>query len=403
MLQRTARFTRHAGRAAAATILMGAALAISPALGTPPALAGPMRASGSSPIQHVVIVVQESRSFDDLFCDFAGADAAPCRSLQAIPLEANCALDNSLGAFEEDRSSGNFNLEATQCPGYRSPVPYAYVPKAEIGPYRSLAGQYVLADQMFSSTGNPSFEAHQYAIAAQAANVENGPMGRVPKDGCVYRAEIHRFRGPDEPACFTYKTLGAQAQTAGLTWTYYRWKDEPWWDAYGWIYGSAGSSWYAQNSITPPSQFLSDVANGKLSNITWVTPEWLDSDESGVGRSTGPAWVASVINAVGESSFWNSTAIFVTWSGFGGWADHVVPPVLDREGLGFRVPLLVVSPYAKAGYVTHVQLETASLLRFTEDTFGLHRLAKADARANSPSDAFDFNQAPRAFTPIQSH
>jgi phospholipase C len=124
---------------------------------------------------------------------------------------------------------------------------------------------------------------------------------------------------------------------------------------------------------------------------------------SGALSSTGPAWVASIVNAVGESQYWDSTAVFITWSGFGGWADHVPPPSLDREGLGFRVPLLVVSPYAKQGYVTRVQLETSSILRFVEDTFGLQRLAESDTRAHSPSDSFDFLQSPRAFQPFATH
>jgi phospholipase C len=106
------------------------------------------------------------------------------------------------------------------------------------------------------------------------------------------------------------------------------------------------------------------------------------------------------VNAVGESQFWSSSAIFITWSGFGGWADHVQPPFEDRDGLGFRVPLLIVSPYAKQGYVSHVQLETGSILRFVEDEFGLGRLAASDKRAAAPLDAFDFSQNPRSFNRI---
>jgi len=153
----------------------------------------------------------------------------------------------------------------------------------------------------------------------------------------------------------------------------------------------------------PPTQFLTDVANGHLSAVTWVTPELLDSDLSGSLSATGPAWVAALVNAVGESQFWDSTAIFITWSGFGGWADHVPPPFLDYGELGFRVPLLVISPYAKQNYVSHVQYETASLLRFAEDLYGLEPLAAADKRATSPAaDCFNFSQAPRPFVPINA-
>jgi phospholipase C len=150
-------------------------------------------------------------------------------------------------------------------------------------------------------------------------------------------------------------------------------------------------------------QFLTDVANGHLSAVTWVTPELSDSDLSGSHSATGPAWVASLVDAVGESQYWDSTAIFITWSGYGGWADHVRPPLMDREGLGFRVPLLVISPYAKQNYVSHVQYETASLLRFAEDVYGLEPLTTADSRARSPAkDCFNFSQQPRPFVPIQT-
>lgn len=91
------------------------------------------------------------------------------------------------------------------------------------------------------------------------------------------------------------------------------------------------------------------------------------------------------------------------WDDYGGWYDHVPPPLVDYDGLGIRVPLIVISPYAKQGYVSHVQYEHGSLLKFVEDQFGLARLSASDARANSPaSDCFDFSQPPRAFTPIQT-
>jgi phospholipase C len=109
------------------------------------------------------------------------------------------------------------------------------------------------------------------------------------------------------------------------------------------------------------------------------------------------------VNAVGESKFWDSTAVFVQWDDWGGLYDPVPPPFKDYDGLGFRVPLIVISPYAKKNYVSHTQYETASVLRFAEDLFGLPRLADADRRAASPArDCFDFSQKPRRFVPIGS-
>jgi phospholipase C len=370
-----------------------------PPTGAVPYIAGnvlsrPIIATGRGKITHVVYIVQEQRSFDNLFCSYGGADAAKCsRGSQAIPLEANCRLSDSFQDFERARKSGNFSHEKTNCAGYTRPE-YRTVPPGETQPYRSIAASYVLGDRMFDSTGNPTFESHQFDIAAQAAGAVDQPFGSTSSDGCVYLAKVRQFKGPPQPACESYKTLADELTAAGLTWSYYAaGASVPTWDAFGWVHGyPAGTS--------PPTQFLTDVANGHLSGVTWVTPELNDSDLSGSRSANGPAWVAAVVNAVGESQFWDSTAIFITWSGYGGWADHVAPPSLDREGLGFRVPLLVISPYAKQSYVSHVQFETASILRFAEDLYGLDPLAVADSRATSPAaDCFNFSQKPRPFVP----
>ncbi|MGA8474426.1 MAG: alkaline phosphatase family protein [Candidatus Cybelea sp.] len=389
---------------AAAAMLAGCGAPPSP-IGTPGTMPqsargvplSPLTATGPGKITHIVFIIQEQRSFDNLFCGYAGADAAKCspRS-KGIPLEANCTLSDTFQDFERARKTGDFSHEKTDCPGYTRPE-YRTVPPGETKSYRSMAASYVLGDRTFDSTGNPTFESHQFDIAAQADNAIDQPFGRTPPDGCVYRAKVRQFKGPPRPACENYKTLADELTAVGLTWTYYAaGHSEPTWDAFGWVRGySAGTH--------PPTQFLTDVANGHLSAVTWVTPELSDSDQSGSRSATGPAWVASLVNAVGESQFWDSTAIFITWSGYGGWADHVRPPLMDHEGLGFRVPLLVISPYAKQNYVSHVQYETVSLLRFAEDLYGLEQLTEADTRARSPAvDCFNFSQQPRPFVPINT-
>ncbi|MBV8532034.1 MAG: hypothetical protein JO104_12020 [Candidatus Eremiobacteraeota bacterium] len=356
-----------------------------------------VRGSRPAKIEHIVIVVQEARSFDDLFCGYSGADGK-CEK-EAIPLEANCTLSDTFQDFEHERKTGNFGKEHADCPGYRHPE-YAHVPETELKQYYEIAQQYVLGDEMFSSTGNPTFEAHQYLIAAEAANAENQPFGTTPSNGCVYHQWVHQFNGGKIDACFGYKTLADELDAAGLTWSYYRTADSKHpvvntWDAYGWIHG--GSS-----GTSPSSAFLQDVRSGKLASVTWVTPAFADSDLSGSLSCTGPEWVASVVNAVGESQFWNTTAVVVLWSGFGGWYDHVPPQMVDYEGLGFRIPVLVVSPYARTGYVDHVHLETGSVLRFVEDTFGLAPLAASDSRARSlGTSALDLRRQPKSFVPIQ--
>jgi phospholipase C len=121
------------------------------------------------------------------------------------------------------------------------------------------------------------------------------------------------------------------------------------------------------------------------------------------GGGHGPSWVTSLVDTVGESKFWDTTAIFVFWDDWGGLYDSIPPPMEDYDGLGIRTGLLVISPYAKKNYISKVQYEHGSILKFAEDVFGLGRLAASDTRANSPaSDCFDFNQKPRPFVPIKA-
>jgi phospholipase C len=153
-------------------------------------------------------------------------------------------------------------------------------------------------------------------------------------------------------------------------------------------------------------QIFTDIAHHRLAAVSWVIPDAINSDHPGNGSDTGPAWVGTVVNAIGKSSYWNSTAILVVWDDWGGFYDSVPPPFLDRKGgLGFRVPMLVVSPYARQsgsgpGYISHTQYEFGSILKFIEDVWGLGQLGTTDKRATSISDCFDFTQLPRKFVPI---
>ncbi|MGC1380264.1 MAG: alkaline phosphatase family protein, partial [Candidatus Baltobacteraceae bacterium] len=110
----------------------------------------------------------------------------------------------------------------------------------------------------------------------------------------------------------------------------------------------------------------------------------------------------SIVNAIGQSQYWDTTALVIVWDDWGGGYDHGPPPQLDYAGLGFRVPMIVVSPYAKQGYVSHTQYEFGSVVRFVEDVWNLGRLGTTDTRAASIDDVFDFSQQPRKFTKIQA-
>ncbi|MGA8574157.1 MAG: alkaline phosphatase family protein [Candidatus Cybelea sp.] len=386
------------------------------------------RRTSASPIQHVVFVIQENRSFNNLFLGFPGATTAKygydqtgkkievkARDLGA-PFDLGHASDAYFAACD-----GTGKLRGTDCKmdgwsregasGKYPPNPeYSYVPQKEIAPYWAMAQQYVLADNAFASNLDGSFIAHQYAVASYASHgldFPQGPWG-CPGGSADKVATLKKDRtvGPMILACFTNPTIASEADAAGVSWRFYAGAigaDGGIWSAYqadSQIYHSAQ---WKSDVVNPPSRFLKDVAKGKLASITWITPTFETSDHPGIPKAQGPAWVASVVDAVGASKFWNSTAIFVIWDDWGGMFDPVKPVFEDYDGLGFRVPLIMVSPYAKQGSVTHVQYETASVLRYIEDNFELGQLSKSDARANDPANdpaAFDYAQRPRKFKKI---
>jgi phospholipase C len=390
--------------------------------------------AGGGKIDHVVFIVQENRSFDNLFQGYPGADTVSSGkdskgktiALKPVSLAAQYVIDHSSAAMFA-ACNGTGKLPGTKCrmdgfdkevafggpAGIKHPM-YVYVPHDESKPYFDMAHEWVVGDRTFQSHLDESFVAHQYIIAAQAAGTVDLPYGLWgcpggPSDGVPTITKERKY-GPYKVPCFKYQTLGDELDQAGLTWRFYTSK-------YGSRSSDAGSYWsgyqavrhiyygrdWKKDIVTPQKQFLTDVPAGKLANFTWITPVCSDSDHVNCGGGYGPSWVASLVNAVGESKFWKSTAIFVIWDDWGGTYDHVRPPHLDYDGLGFRVPLLVISPYAKQNYVSHVRYETTSVLRFAEDLFGLGQLAAADARANSPAgDCFDFTQRPRKFVPINA-
>ena len=378
-------------------------------------------APSGSKIAHVVFVIQENRSFNYLFLGFPGALTQPYGydqkgdtvALHRETLATPWDIDHSLTAFKAVEDGGKYdgwNAQNACCDKIPKNFAYAYAPRSEVKPYWDLAAEYVLADHMFASNLDGSFVAHQYAIAAFAGSTVDFPTGAWGCEGgpgdTVPTITRHRTYGPAVAPCFENPTLGDEADAAGVSWRYYApapAADGGVWSAYqaiGHIYN--GPDW-SGDVISPPAQFLQDVAAGTLADITWIVPTGPTSDHAGLGFASknGPAWVASVVDAVGNSPFWNSTAIFIMWDEWGGWFDPVAPIRKDYDGLGFRVPLLVVSPYAKPAYVAHKEYETASVLRFIEDNFGLGQLAAADTRAADPApDVFDFSASPRPFKTI---
>jgi phospholipase C len=392
---------------------------------------GALNATGAGKITHVVYIVQENRSFDNMFQGYPGADTVSSGMdsygqeirLKPVSLSRQYIIDHSAQAMFA-ACNGTGELPGTDCQmnGFNNeesfggpPTPeYVYVPHKESKPYFDMAHEWVLADRMFQSQLDESFVAHQYIIAAQAAWSVNLPSGQWGCGGGKYDTvetltKQRTTDGPSIPPCYDYQTLGDELDKANLSWRFYA-------STYGSVSSGDGTAWSSYQAIkhirdgpdwkyviSPNWKFITDVRAGHLADFTWITPVCDDSDHVNCGGGYGPSWVAALVNTVGQSKFWDSTVIFVQWDDWGGLYDHVSPPYKDRDGLGFRVPLLMISPYAKQNYVSHVQYETASVLRFAEDLYGLGQLAAADKRATSPAaDCFDFSQNPRTFVKIDA-
>jgi len=386
----------------------------------------------SQKIQHVVVIFQENRTPDNLFHALPNADIANSGvnslgetiPLTPISLANGYELDHSHSAFVSMFDSGKMDGAdqiRVSCPQGSSncapPNPqFRYVNPSEVAPYLQLAQQYTFGDRMFQTNQGPSFPAHQFIISGTSAPtatsnlfVAENPSG-VPNaernTGCT--APPGEFVALIDPSgsesstlypCFEHATLVDLLDSKNITWRYYA--------------PSAGSMWTGPNAIRhlrmgpdwndvilQNTQIFPDIDQGQLAAVSWVIPTGQASDHPKSNDGSGPSWVAAIVNAIGKSPYWANTAIFITWDDWGGWYDHVPPPTVNSYEYGFRVPLIVVSPYAKRGYVSHVTHDFGSILRFVEEIFSLPSLGFADARADDLSDCFDFAQAPSAFHSI---
>ena len=198
-----------------------------------------------------------------------------------------------------------------------------------------MARQYVLADNLFQSNLDGSFVAHQYMVAAYASHTVDGPNSAWGCEGgkgdTIPTLTAQRTYGRRVPVCFNNPSIASEADAAGVSWRFYTgslYGDGGIWSAYQALKPIfRGPDWNA-DVINPPAQFLTDVAAGTLAGITWITPTYENSDHAGLNASGGPAWVASVVNAIGTSKYWDSTAIFIMWDDWAAGSIRPGPPRL---------------------------------------------------------------------------
>jgi phospholipase C len=370
------------------------------------------------PIKHVVFLIKENRSFDNLFGAFPGADGTRVgwdrgarrplvrgtdgRTTADIPHCYECALAAwNHGEMDGFNQTANADLWA-----------YTQLHADQLPNYWRWAKRFVLSDNFFASAQGPSFPNHLFTIAAQSGGAHDNPRRDTfysNSFGCdapkVEKVLVYDSEGNERSVrpCFDFLTEGDLLNEAGVPWAYYAATETQSgyiWSAYSAIrrYRMHPERW--RRHVYPVDQVVRDIRADALPPVTWITPRFELSEHPEWNFCHGENWSTQVIDAIMRSPMWPTTAIFLTWDDYGGFYDHVPPPQVDDFGFGIRVPMIVISPYAKAGHVDHTLGEFSSVLRFIEDNWGLTQLTHRDRDAENMSYDFDFAQAPRPPAPL---
>jgi len=424
--------------------------------------------SGIHKIKHVIMIMQENRSYDSYFGTYPGADGIPMR--HGVPTvcvpnpsggcdrpyhdtaDVNGGGPHGVGNAVADVNHGKMDGFIRQrdaaksscrvpddpaCSGNSVPDVMGYHTAAEIPNYWAYAKNYVLQDHMFEPVKSWSLPDHLFMVSAWSALCKNrspmscvndivGPYGVSQFDRAVHQelttgqASIdlawtditwllyarhvswaYYVQAGSQPDCGdnsdeTCATVRQSAATPGI------WNPLP-------LFGDVRADHQLHN-IQPLGSYLHAAAAGTLPAVSWIVPSGPDSEHPPTSVHRGQAYVTALINAAMKSPDWKSTAIFLSWDDWGGFYDNVIPPAVDENGYGLRVPGIVISPYAKKGYVDAQTLSSDAYLKFIEDDFlgGARLNPKTDKRPDRRPDVredlpilgsvahdFNFSQAPR--------
>ncbi len=349
----------------------------------------------AAPINHIIYVIQENHAFDNYFGTFPGANGIPAGTklpetpggppmvapfhLTNLNHDLPHAFDVAHRAYNGGKMDGFVYAE-------KSKDTMGYYDGTDLPNYWAYAREFTLMDGFFSSLMGPSLPNHLYTVAAQSGGVENN-LKAAPESG------------------FNFPTMADLLSKSNISWRYYDGKKDPlkfslWNPLPGFREFQQDRS--LAHNLVPSSQFYADLMNGMLPRVSWVVPNGVESEHPTQNVQLGMWYVTSLVNAVMKSPYWKDTVIFLTWDDYGGFYDHVAPPQLDKYGYGPRVPTIVISPYAKKGFVDHTTYDFTSVLKFIEERFGLPALTERDRTANDMMAAFDFSQtplAPKVITP----
>ena len=368
------------------------------------------------PIKRVIYLMMENRSFDNLFGRYPGAEGATTgvKFGQEVPLLPSPHwlpgdLPHDRAAHLNDVNGGAY--DGFGIGEFGDPWAYTTFEPDLIPGYWQMATDYVLCDNVFSSVAGPSYPNHFFFVAGQSGgvldnpeNIETRPTddGQFKSWGCDAVGEHVYVLVKDErgnltkhDTCFDFRTVPEQLEEAGVSWAYYSaspGQSGYFWNALNGVSGVFHTDLWRDETIRPVDRIVKDIREDRLPAVTWITPRFELSDHPPESVCFGQNWVVDVVNAVMRSPGWEHTAMFITWDEWGGLYDHVPPPEVDDIGLGFRVPMLVVSPYAKKGYVDDAEGEFTTPLRFIADNWGLPYLTPRFERTHNYEHVFDFER-----------
>lgn len=364
------------------------------ALTTP--AAGPTAPVATTPIAHVVEIMMENHAFDNLFGTFPGT----------IGFSPNASVPNGEGGnvspywidgyttpdLPHDRASELADLDGGRMDGFVEQMaqynasapdtPMGYYNASEIGGYWALAREFVLCDRYFQSVIGPTVPNRLYAMAGSSAGITSDS---IPSGGV------------------DLTTIFDQLSSVGLSWRYFYAAGEG--APIPLSLAPLRETPSEVRSVVPMDSLLPMIEAGALPAVTFVDPEGSAtySEHPPQNVTVGEAWSLSIIDAIEASPSWNSTAIFLTWDEGGGFYDSLVPPVADGLGDGFRVPMLVISPFAEGGGVRSTTFDHTSVLKFIDQNWGLPYLDPRVAETNSLGEVFDFGGTRTDRTPVPAH
>jgi phospholipase C len=361
-----------------------------------------------TPIKHFITLMQENHSFDNYFGTYPGADGIPDGTCMPVnpddPSVTACIdpfhlgnravedLDHTKNTHEQQFRNGEMNgfVWAFGQQGKDGTLAMGHYDGRDLPYYWNIADEYVLFDRFFSSAGGGSVRNHMYWVSGQAGTTGN--KDSIPKSGWgdiptifdrLQEAGISwKFYVQNYDPTITYRNRGTGDRGSQVVWVpllnYARYLDDP--------------EFFSH--IVNLDEYFTDLQNGTLPAVSYIVPSGASEHPPG-SILAGHRFVKALHVALMQRSAWDSSAFQWTYDDWGGWYDHVPPPVVDEYGYGFRVPSLLISAYAKRGYIDSTELDFTSVLKFIEENWDLEPLAVRDANAKSFMDAFDFSRPPR--------